>query len=186
MRWNSAAITASAAGLVVAGAVLAMGLADHRDGDAGDGPGMHIALFTPPEPTPVAGPVMDVGPVVDGYEHHPYVQEAAYEPETAWLPEDEPYAPLPEPEFRPVRVETPYVPAPPPVEPEPEARPRSRWSFGFEQRLPDFAAERRERRERRARMEAFEGYRTAEVQAEPAPGPDHLDPAARRSPDMFY
>lgn len=181
MRWNSAAIAASGVGLAILGGVLAMGLTDGRGEGGEGGPGVHIALFTPPEPTPIAGPVMDVGPVVDGYEHHPFVQEAAYEPDTAWLPEDEPYVPLPEPEFRPARVEAPYMPAPP-AEPEPEPR-RGRWSFGFEQRLPDFAAE---RRERRARMEAFEDAQRAEVQSELAPGPDHLDPAARRSPDMFY
>jgi hypothetical protein len=76
----------------------------------------------------------------------------------------------------------PEPPAPPPV-PEAEPGPRGRWSFGFERPLPDFAAE---RRERRARMEAYETAQRVDPRLEPAPAPDHLDPSARRSTEMFY
>ena len=176
----AAAVTGGLGLLGAGGLWLASG--DRSPGFGGDG--LAIAVVAPVEPVPVAGPRMDVGEVVDGYEHHPFVQPAAFESDTAWLPpEEDAYAPLPAPDYRPTRVEVPLEPAPPEPAPEPEARRPGRWSFGFERPLPDFAAE---RRERRARRDAYEMAQRAEAQVEPAPGPDRLDPAVRRSPDMFY
>jgi len=143
--------------------------------------GMAIDVVAPTEPMLADGPVMEVGEVVDGYEHQPFVQPATFEPDTAWLP-DEGSGGWPAADVQPVRLERTDQPAPPPIT-EPEAPTSSRWSFGFEVPLPNFAAE---RRERQARMEALETAERVETSTTPAPAPERLDPAARRSPEMFY
>lgn len=179
MRWTPGTIAASAVALAMVGGAAAMALSGGEGVRDEGGPGVHIALFTPPEPTPVEGPVMDVGPLVDGYEHHPFVQQAAYEGDypTAWLDEGG-YDPPPSPEPRAmVRVMTSEPPAD-----EAEAmdavseRP---LSFGFDQPRPDYAEA---RRQRQARMDAMTGEA-------PGPRPDGMvapPPAAPRGPDMFY
>lgn len=142
-----AAITACVV-LAGVGAASALRLDDGRRMPTVDGPGVSIAVVDPREPVPVPGSVMEVGELADGYKHRPYVRQAAYES----LPYDdfEGYPPAP---AEPRRVERPrevaYEPPPPPVIVERREGPR-RWSFGFDQPRPDYAAE---RRERMARME---------------------------------
>lgn len=182
MRWSPALIAASVAGLVLVGGVAALTLSGgpHAATDAGSR--MRIALFAPPEPTLVEGSTMDVGTVVDGYEHQPIVQETAVWDEpttTAWLPEDD--APIYDPPVRHWRSDAGPPPEPEPVEvadAEPQGRP---LSFGFDRRLPDFVAA---RQARRAAMEASDD---AEAGPDgPARPPERIDPRTTRSPDMFY
>ncbi len=176
---------ASAVGVAIVGGTLGMAMTGggRPGGDAG--PRVNIALFTPPDrPAPAAGSVMDVGPLVDGYEHHPIVQPAAAWDEpgaTAYLPEDD--EPIYDPPVRHWRSD----PGPPPEPVEvtdavPEGRP---LSFGFDRRLPDFVAA------RRARRAAMEAEAEADADAEsgpesPARAPERIDPRAIRSSDMFY
>lgn len=180
MRWSPALIAASVAALVLAGGIAATALSGGSPGAADDGSRIRIALFAPPEPAPVEGSTMDVGAMVDGYEHRPVVQPAAVWDEpttTAYLPEHD------EPIYEPPVLRWRSDPGPPPepvdvVEPESEGRP---LSFGFDRRLPDFAAE---RRARRAAMEAADDAGSAPEG--PARGPERIDPRTTRSPDMFY
>lgn len=180
MRWSPALIAASVAALGLVGGVAAMALSGGPQGAADDGSRMQIALFAPPEPAPVEGSTMDVGTVVDGYEHQPIVQPAAVWDEpttTAYLPDEAPA--IYDPPVRHWRSDA--GPPPEPVEgadPEPEGRP---LSFGFDRRLPDFAAE---RLARRAALESADDAGSGPDM--PARGPERIDPRATRSPDMFY
>lgn len=159
-----AASAAAAAGLTAVTVPMLAGQdAEARSGGAR----LSIAVVAPREPVPVAGGVMDVGDVVDGYEHHPYVQPAAYDP----APYTWDNGPLPMPEPR-VWTSNP--------EPMPEARvtptaPQPRGDpakFGFDEPLPDFAAARRERQARIDRI-AAESAGLAQ-----APSGAELDPEA--------
>jgi len=180
MRWSPALIVASVASLVLVGGVAATVLSGRQQTAADDGSRMQIALFAPPEPAPVEGSTLDVGTVVDGYEHRPIVQPAATWDEpavAAYLPDDE--GPIYDPPVRHWRSDA--GPSPEPVEAaevEPEGRP---LSFGFDRRLPDFAAE---RRARRAALEAADDADPGPDGAARAPG--RIDPRTTRSPDMFY
>lgn len=158
-----AASAVAAAGLTAA--VLSMSGQD-RAYDTG-GPALSIAIVAPPERAVAPGGVMEVGEVVDGYEHRAYGQPAAFDP----APYTWEGGPLPMPEPR-VRATNP--------EPIPEARvtvtsaqPRGDpANFGFDEPLPDFAAARRERQARIDRI-AAEDARQAQ-----ASGGAELDPEA--------
>jgi hypothetical protein len=123
---------------------------------------LKIEIVAPVEPKPVAGSVMDVGELVDGFRYVPPrpAERAAYDIAGSG---DEDFAPY-EPPSRPAAVRRyasaePYAPAP--SEPEPPRRERERRWFGFDNPLPDFGAE---RRARRARMDALEEQRRAEFE----------------------
>ena len=151
-----AASAVAAAGLT---ALVLPRVGAEREYDAG-GPPLSIAVVAPREPTPVAGPVMDVGEVIDGYEHQPYVQPAAYDP----APYSWDNGPLPMPESRrwtheprwafEARVEA-TAPQPQPPRGDP-------GKFGFDEPMPDFAAA---RRERQARMDRIAAETAARAQA---------------------
>lgn len=147
MPWTltpaAAAIAASAVAATGLTAVTAPALIGQNHDARADGPRLSIAVVAPREPVPVAGPIMDVGEVVDGYEHHPYVQPAAYDPAPyTWdngpLPMPEPRVWTSSPEPMPEARVTPTVP-------QPRGDPNK---FGFDEPLPDFAAARRERQAR--------------------------------------
>lgn len=152
MAWtiSPVAMVAIAACAVVAGvgAASVLRLDPSRDAPTSGGPGVSIAVVEPREPALVPGSVMDVGDLSDGYKHRPYVRQADYD-----APSYEEFEDYPPVRAEPKHVERPrelaYEPAPPPVIIERRERPR-RWSFGFDQPRPDYAAE---RRERMARME---------------------------------
>lgn len=169
MPWTltplNAALAASAVAAAGLTAVVLPKAGQDRTYDAG-GPALSIAVVAPREPVPVPGGVMDVGQVVDGYEHHPYVQPATYDP----APYEWEAGPLPMPEPR-VWTSSPEL--------MPEARvtvtspqPRGdRNKFGFDEPLPDFAAARRERQARIDRIAAEDAIRAqapsgAELDAE--------------------
>ena len=112
--------------------------------------GLSVALVTPPDLEPVPGGVMEVGALVDGYEHRPPppmepVLDSAYvETDPEWpAPSEADYGP-------------PYVSAP--TERVPfrvkETTSSTGNQFGFDEPQPDYAAERRARRERLDRAEA--------------------------------
>lgn len=125
--------------------------------------GLRIEVVAPVEPELVAGSVMDVGELVDGFRYvAPARAPRAPVYETAWVEdEDAPYAPPSRPAG--VRRYTSDAWAPPP-EPEPPRREREgRW-FGFDNPLPDFRAE---RRARQARLDALEDQRRAEREHRP-------------------
>lgn len=111
---------------------------------------MRVELVAPREPDIEAGEVMEVGELVDGYEHRPAptIERAVYE--DAW--------PLAEffPSRRPPAVEYDETPDADRYRPIPDEREsRGRW-FGFDLPRPDWRAEREARRER---MEAAERER---------------------------
>jgi hypothetical protein len=123
------------------------------------GEGLKIEVVAPVEPELVAGSVMDVGELVDGFRYVAPARAArvpAYE--KAWL-EDEDAAPY-APPARPAGVRRyssdDYAPR---FEPGPPPRERERRWFGFDNPLPDFGAE---RRARQARLDALEDQRRAE------------------------
>lgn len=113
---------------------------------------LRIQVVAPVEPAITAGPVMDVGELVDGLVSAPPAY-AVVEP-AAYAPADDSFE-APEPPPSPKRyVESAVVRAPPP--PEPAEPPRregraSRW-FGFDDPERDYRAE---REARRARREAY-------------------------------
>lgn len=130
--------------LVAAGsvAVLIGGSAPPPGRDASGNP-LQIVLFQPPEPEIRPGSVMDVGPVVDGYEHStPAPPPAAPYLDAAWLYEDTPDEP--EPFARPVRdgefarvvVYTAVQPQPASDEP---------MTIRFDDPMPSYAEARRQR-----------------------------------------
>ena len=119
------------------------------------GPAVSIAVVDPREPVVTPGGVMDVGEVVDGYEHRPVAQPASHDFVSS---EDDWDEPLPLPEPRRWRSEPELEPEPTPEArvivsaPQPH-RDRDRDRFGFDEPQPDYAAQRRERRARMERME---------------------------------
>lgn len=125
------------------------------------GDGLKIEVVAPVEPKPVPGSVMEVGELIDGFRFvrlAPAERVPAYD--VAWA-EDE-VAPI-EPRRREsdVRRYASSDAEPGPV-PEPEPlRERSRRWFGFDNPLPDYAAERRARQDR---MEALEEQRRADFE----------------------
>ena len=127
--------------------------------------GLSVALVTPPDPELVPGGVMEVGDLVDGYEHRPLppmepVLDAAYV-------ENDPNWPAPEAsDYGPVyvsnqsdRVQTRVV----------ETTSSTGSQFGFDDPQPDYAAERQARRERMERAAA----------------PSREDPRVMRSDSYF-
>lgn len=151
MPWTLTPATAVIAASAVAAAgltalVLPM-IGEGRAYDAG-GPRLNIAVVAPRERAPTPGGVMDVGTVVDGYEHRTYEPPAPFEPVSfEW--EDEPL-PMPEPrrwtsnpEPEPARVTV--------TAPQPRGDPNR---FGFDEPQPDYAAARRERQARMDRIAA--------------------------------
>lgn len=104
-----------------------------------------IDLFTPETPAIQAGDVMDVGPLVDGYQHRAARPPAAEwgEPEV-WTDDALPLPPAPR---REARVEVYPVEADRPPQ-WAERRAPNRPAFGFDAPRPDYAQARRERRER--------------------------------------
>lgn len=170
-----AAVAMAATGLLLAAARPA------AEAEAAGGQRLKIALVAPREPVPEPGTVMAVGQIVDGFDRAdlvraepPAVLDSWYTAEDFEWPEPprpEPRRPV-EPGPTPVAVVTVTTPqqSPPTVE-----RTRRRPSFGFDQPLPDFAAEREERR--------------IKLEATAAASPSdrtRLDPVARRDPEMFY
>lgn len=126
---------------------------------------LKIEIVAPVEPKPVAGSVMDVGELVDGFRYvppRPAERVAIYD--VAWN-EGADFAPY-EPPSRPAAVRRyasaePYVRVP--AETEPPRRERERRWFGFDNPLPDYRAE---RRARQARLDALEDQRRAEFEAQ--------------------
>ncbi|KQY96424.1 hypothetical protein [Brevundimonas sp. Root1423] len=124
---------------------------------------LKIEIVAPVEPELVAGSVMDVGELVDGFRYVPprsAGRPAVYD--VAWNEGDD-FAPYEQPS-RPAAVRRyasaePYASAP--AEPEPPRRERERRWFGFDNPLPDFRAE---RRARQARLDAIEEQRRAEFE----------------------
>lgn len=114
---------------------------------------LRIEVVHPVEPDIVAGSVMDVGELVDGFQGLPPplppLTDAAWSYEDGWDDHDADYSPRPEPR-RVAEVRT-YESAPPPERTSP-VRAVQRW-FGFDAPRRDFRAE---RAARRARMEAME------------------------------
>jgi len=161
---------AAALGAVALVAVAAALMAPAKDAVARTGgPAVSIAVVDPREPVPIPGGVMDVGEVVDGYQHHPYVQPAGYDPapnQAYW--DDEP---LPMPASRRWTSQPPAETPPDTavVTVRSEGRP---MSFGFDEPLPDFEAQ---RRERQARMDRIAAEAATRVQA---PSGAELDPEA--------
>lgn len=174
MPWTltpaAAAIAASAVAATGLTAVTVPTLLGQNHGTRAGGPALSIAVVEPREPVPVPGAIMDVGQVVDGYEHHPYVQPAAYDP----APYTWDNGPLPMPEPR-VWTSNPE-PMPPArvtvTSPQPRGDPSN---FGFDEPLPDFAAARRERQARIDRIAAETTART--------PSSSAVDPAEE---SVFY
>lgn len=125
---------------------------------------LKIEIVAPVEPKPFPGSVMDVGELVDGFRYvPPRSAERAPWHDVAWN-EDEDFAPY-EPPSRSATVRRyasaePYSPEP--ADREPPRREGDRRWFGFDNPLPDFAAE---RRARRARLDALEDQRRAEFEA---------------------
>ncbi len=108
---------------------------------------IQIHLVTPPEPEIEAGPIMQVGELVDGFEYSP----APKVEQAVWI--DEPWVepePLPMPARRPmVRVEDwRATPPPPPDQPRVVVLSREDRSYGFRDPRPDWQEARRQRRER--------------------------------------
>lgn len=119
-----------------------------------DGERMQIHVVAPVEPEIAPGEVMDVGPLVDGFEYRP-LPAPAIETVAYASYDDDLDAPEPRPAPRRSRDETGFA-APPLPEPREEGWRQSRagrW-FGFDEPERDYRAEREARRARiDARME---------------------------------
>ena len=115
---------------------------------------LRIELVRPVEPEIVAGSVMDVGELVDGFQGvpppPPPLTDVAWSPDDSWNEFDEGHAPS-RPESRRVAEVRTYDSRPEPERSSP-VRAVQRW-FGFDAPRRDFQAE---RAARRARMEAME------------------------------
>lgn len=117
---------------------------------------MAVEVVVPVEPAVEPGGVMEVGDLVDGYNHvaiqpqaeGPDVYESSYQ--TAWV---EPLPPEPAPTVW--RSDGAVVR---PTQPQAEMT-RSGGQFGFDAPGPDYAAERRARQERLDRMQAEQAAR---------------------------
>lgn len=142
-------VTSIAAGAVGILGIAALTLAPSGEAAARpDAPAVSIEVVAPREPTPVAGGVMEVGELTDGYQHRPSVQPATYDPlPDAWVEEE----PLPMPEPRRWTSEPPVEPQAAVVTVRAQGDP---MKFGFDEPTPDYAAERRERKARMERIEA--------------------------------
>lgn len=130
---------------------------------------MAVEVVAPVEPVVEPGGVMEVGELVDGYNHvaiqpqaeGPDGYDAAYQ--TAWV---EPLPPEPAP--RVWRSDGAVVS---PTQPQAEVT-RSGGQFGFDTPGPDYAAERRARQERLDRMQAEQAARGSPGAPGAAPGLD--------------
>jgi hypothetical protein len=115
---------------------------------------LRIEVVHPVEPDIVAGSVMDVGELVDGFQGLPPplppLTDAAWSYDDGWDDHEPDYSPS-RPEARRVAGVRTYESAPPPERTSP-VRAVQRW-FGFDAPRRDFRAE---RAARRARMEAME------------------------------
>lgn len=123
---------------------------------------LRIEVVAPVEPNLVAGSVMDVGELVDGFRYVPPPPAARVAYYDMVPGGDEDFAPY-QPPSRPPAVRR-YVSesdGPAPSGSEPPRRERERRWFGFDNPLPDFRAE---RRARQARLDALEDQRRAELE----------------------
>ncbi len=124
------------------------------------GEGLRIEVVQPPAPEIDPGGRMDVGELVDGYQHVSLRQSDSGDRfddyyADAWL---EPLPPLPEPprwrrEAQAVERAAAEV-RPTAWQPAMEERPEPANPYGFDAPGPDYRAERRARREHMARLEA--------------------------------
>ena len=154
------------AGPVAAVAVLGLGAAGVAGLPGGGGAvasmgdGLRIEVVQPPAPEIEPGSRMDVGELVDGYQHVTFERpdfrdrfEDFYA--DAWL---ESLPPLPDPpRWRRETARAEHPPAelrPTAWRPPMEERPGPANPYGFDAPAPDYRAERRARRERMARLEA--------------------------------
>ena len=123
---------------------------------------LRIEVVHPVEPEIVAGSVMDVGELVDGFQgvppSLPPLTDVAWSPDDSWNGFDEGYAPSP-PESRRVAEVRTYDSRPDPERSSP-VRAVQRW-FGFDAPRRDFQAERAARRARLEAMERDAGERHA-------------------------
>lgn len=154
-----AAITAC---VVIAGAVAGVLLqpTPDRAPPAARAPNVSIDVVAPREPGVPSGSVMDVGDLADGYAHRDYAQQAGNDPRPHLDAEE-----YPGPPSEPRRAERPRDLAPEPTRPPVVVERREqpwRWPFGFDQPLPDYAAERRERRARMDDQRRLEELRMRE------------------------
>lgn len=130
---------------------------------------MAVEVVAPIEPEVEPGGTMEVGELVDGYDHvaiQPQGEGAdAYDAgyQTAWV---EPLPPLPEPTVW--RSDGAVVR---PTQPQPEVT-RSSGQFGFDAPGPDYAAERRARRDRMDRIQAEQAARGSPGAPAASPGLD--------------
>lgn len=149
-RGEVAALSVAAAAVFGLVGLRAVELPAPRPVEAGDR--LRIELVHPTEPEIVAGPVMDVGELEDGFQGLPPplppLSGALWRAYDDWVGADRAHAPAPRP--RPPAPE-PYLSPPDPDWSAP-ARAVQRW-FGFDAPRPDYQAE---RAARRARMEAID------------------------------
>jgi len=137
-------LVVGAAAVVGVGGLMAVQAQSRPDPDRqSDRGGLSVALVTPPEPELVSGEVMEVGDLVDGYEHQeppvmePVLDAAYVEYDPAWSePVEADYEPTPEARYQ----------APPRRQVATTSSQGSR--FGFDEPQPDYVAERRARQER--------------------------------------
>lgn len=177
-----------AAGLVGVGALALPGPRPVLDGER-----MRIQVVAPVEPEITAGPVMEVGDLVNGLQAPPpsyaAVEPAVYAslPDDAWVGEMDAGAPYPKATRYTEEAVVRAPPQPERVEPDRRDRGVGRW-FGFDTAERDYRAEREARRARREgraererereRMEArayySDGYgdRGARDWREEGPAPD--------------
>ena len=124
---------------------------------------LRIEVVHPVEPEIAAGPIMDVGEVVDGFQGLPPplppLTEVRWFEDEGWDTGDDAYAPPPSRNRRTYETRPYYAPAEP-ERPSP-ARAVQRW-FGFDAPRRDYQAE---RAARRARMEAMDRRFEAEREA---------------------
>ena len=174
-----AAITAGVVMVAITAGILLQPTKD-RSPPPVRGPAVSIAVVAPREPVPEPGGVMDVGELADGYTHRAYARPV----DVRALP-DYGYDDAPPPPPEPRRDERPRIMAPEPA-PAPvivERREPRRWSFGFDQPRPDYAAERRERIARREEQQRFEEARRRDRYEGPEDQPDWRDaPRPRLAP----
>ncbi|MFJ6024163.1 hypothetical protein ACIQC9_06150 [Brevundimonas sp. NPDC092305] len=143
------AVLAGGVATVAVAVVTSLALSGHAPVRAASGQALQIAFFQPPEREITPGSVMDVGSVVDGYEHRPPPPPSPPYAETAWLYEEAPADPhLIAAPARPEDVAsiTIYTAAS-------QNSGGDRLAFGFDAPRPDYGEARRRREaEREQRM----------------------------------
>ncbi|MDZ4364575.1 hypothetical protein [Brevundimonas sp.] len=116
----------------------------------GERAGLSVALVTPPDAELVPGGVMEVGDLVDGYEHR---QPPPMEPvlDAAYVEADPDWPAPDEADYGPVHVYDQGERAP---RRQVETTSSTGSRFGFDAPQPDYAAERRARQERMDRAQS--------------------------------